>query len=89
MTNQQIEALVKGLEDVFTSINVSDSNGEIANVVDTLHTVGVGAHHIARAITPNGMTGQDASGGTVGSLTEAIMGVAAGLASVADAINHI
>lgn len=43
---------------------------------------------IAQAITADAAPNQDASGGTVASLTEAIMGVTAGLCRIAEAIHH-
>ena len=45
---------------------------------------------VAHAITPlDTMRGTDANGGSVGSLTEAIMGVTAGLVRIADAIEYL
>ena len=45
---------------------------------------------LANAITPLGvMAGQDATGGSVASLTEAVMGITAGLVQIADAINNL
>lgn len=35
------------------------------------------------------MAGQDATGGSVASLTEAVMGITAGLVQIADAINNL
>jgi uncharacterized protein YukE len=44
---------------------------------------------IAYAILPTNAAGQDAAGGTVGSLTEAVMGVTAGLVRIADALESV
>jgi uncharacterized protein YukE len=45
---------------------------------------------VANAITPRDAgAGRDAAGGTVDSLTEAVMGVTAGLCRIADAIEHL
>lgn len=44
---------------------------------------------IAEAITPIAVPGTDASGGTVDSLTEAVMGMTSGLVRIADAIEGI
>lgn len=45
---------------------------------------------LARSITPlTAATGRDATGGTVLSLTEAVMGVTAGLVRIADAIGDL
>jgi hypothetical protein len=47
-------------------------------------------HRIARAITPDdAMPGHDATGRTVASLTEAVMGITAGLSHVAEAIGRV
>jgi hypothetical protein len=47
-------------------------------------------HQIARAITPDdAMPGHDATGRTVASLTEAVMGITAGLYRVAEAISRV
>ena len=49
-----------------------------------------GLGKIADAITPfSGCHGTDAAGGTVGSLTEAVMGVTAGLVAIATAIHDL
>lgn len=44
---------------------------------------------IARAILPDAAGGSDASGSHVDSLTEAVMGVTAGLVSIAEALNNV
>lgn len=45
---------------------------------------------IAKAITPFGVgMGEDATGGKVASLTEAVMGITAGLCKVAEAIGDL
>lgn len=41
------------------------------------------------AVTAPAAPGRDATGGTVGSLTEAVMGVTAGLCRIADAVNEL
>jgi hypothetical protein len=47
-------------------------------------------YSVANSIAPtDGSTGKDAAGGTVGCLTEAVMGVTAGLMAIAAAINHL
>ena len=49
-----------------------------------------GLTKLARAITPlSALAGTDAAGGRVESLTEAIMGVTAGLVQIADAIGDL
>lgn len=44
---------------------------------------------IAEAITPQAAPGHDAAGGTVASLTEAVMGVTGGLCRIAGAIESL
>lgn len=44
---------------------------------------------VAHAITPSAFPAPDATGGTVASLTEAVMGITAGLVKVADAIEYL
>ncbi len=48
-----------------------------------------GSRRIASAITANAVPGRDEAGGYVGSLTEAIMGVTAGLVAIAKAIEEL
>jgi hypothetical protein len=55
-------------------------------VVDAIETAG---RRIAEAISPMIPGSSDASGGHVESLTEAVMGVTAGLCSIAAAIEHL
>ena len=71
------------------SLNVSDSNGEVANVVDVIHDLAVAARRISTAITAPASPGTDATGGSVDSLTEAVMGITAGLVRIADAISGL
>lgn len=44
---------------------------------------------VARAITASAVPGRDAAGGRVESLTEAVMGVTAGLMAIAAAIDRL
>ncbi len=44
---------------------------------------------LADSITPVSASSIDATGGNIGCLTEAAMGITAGLVKVADAINHL
>ena len=44
---------------------------------------------LASAITPAGAPGTDATGVSVGSLTEAVMGITAGLVRIAEAIDGL
>lgn len=44
---------------------------------------------IAQAITADGAPGRDETGGTISSLTEAAMGITAGLCDIASAIRYL
>lgn len=79
------DAIVRTLE----SPNVSDRNLEPANVVDALDSLARSTRLIAAAVTPTAVPGTDATGGTVASLTEAVMGVTGGLVRIADAIAEL
>jgi len=80
------EAIRRTLE----SPNVCDSNLECANVVDVINYAACSASRIANAITPrDAAAGKDATGGTIASLTEAVMGVTAGMVRIADAIGDL
>lgn len=60
-----------------------DMDADLGNIANSVRL-------IADAITPIGaMRGTDAMGGSVGSLTEAVCGITAGLAAVAEAMNNI
>ncbi|MGL6094604.1 MAG: hypothetical protein ACRC7O_02230 [Fimbriiglobus sp.] len=51
--------------------------------------VGESIRSLAKSITPNLVPAPDAAGGRVESLTEAVMGVTAGLCRIADAIGDL
>ena len=50
MTTQQLTQINDAIREVFISPNVSDSNGEAANVVDAMANVANGLFRIAKAI---------------------------------------
>ena len=53
-------------------------------------SINEGLGKVARAITPlSALAGTDAAGGRVESLTEAVMGVTAGLVQIAEAITDL
>lgn len=58
-------------------------------LIEEVRSVASGAYSIASAITANAAASHDAAGGTVSSLTEAIMGVTAGLVQVAETLDHL
>ena len=81
------DALEETLERCFTSPNVNDSNFEPANLVDVMDRLASKTGLIAKAICPqDAMAGHDETGGRVESLTEAVMGMTAGLCRIAEAI---
>ncbi len=63
-------------------------NGD-QNLVEVIDDLANQAKQIAHAITAPAAPGRDAAGGTVTSLTEAVMGVTDGLVKIADAINSL
>lgn len=84
------DQVAEAISEALTSPNVSDANGECANVVDTLNRISLAASQIARAITPDhAAPGHDATGGTIMSLTEAMMGVTSGLVCIAESISEL
>jgi len=69
---------------------VADQNLEPANVVDVVNYLALATGRVANAITPrNAAPGHDATGGTVTSLTEAVMGLSDGAVQIANAINNV
>lgn len=84
------ELTADALERCLVSPNVCDSNGEHANVVDVLDRLSSCVRSVARAITPSeSAAGQDATGGHVASLTEAVMGLTAGMVQIANSIESL
>lgn len=79
------------LRSVFESPNVSDSNMEPANIVDVGARIARSISRLALSITPGSdvSPGHDEAGGTVTSLTEAVMGITSGLFRIADAMGRI
>lgn len=62
----------------------------VANFPEFIEAVQQAGQRIAGAILPPGIAGgNDAAGGRVESLTEAVMGVTAGLVQIADALNNV
>lgn len=59
------------------------------NLCDEIGHVATALHAVGRAITPAGAGGSnDAAGAYVASLTEALMGITAGLVKIAEAIEY-
>jgi hypothetical protein len=86
---RQRDDLYAALHAVFVSPNECDSNCEAANLVDGLFAAARSARAVALAITPAAAPGHDESGGTVISLTEAVMGITAGLHRIAEAVGDL
>ena len=74
--------LAETLDTQFTA-----DNGD--TLAETLDGLRLAAKMIALAISPDAAPGIDATGGTVTSLAEAVMGITAGLCRVADGLNAI
>ena len=78
------------LMETLVSDNVSDGNLEPANVVDVIDHLALRLGAVASSITPTNVSaGTDANGGHVESLTEAVMGMTAGLIAIAGAIDNL
>jgi hypothetical protein len=60
-----------------------------AELADLSESVAQAAHEIATAITPDAHPGHDETGGTVASLTEAVMGMTTALVRIAQAIELV
>lgn len=83
------DVLAHAIRETFISPNVCDSNLEAANVVDALANIAKAGFAIRTAITPIAQPGRDETDGHVESLTEAVMGVTAGLVRIADALHDL
>lgn len=57
--------------------------------LEAIEHIGGALHRVAEAITAPAVPGPDATGGVVASLTEAVMGMTAGLCRIADAIDGL
>lgn len=55
---------------------------------EEFHTLSESIRSIGRAVTPCAVAGTDETGSHVESLTEAVMGVTAGLCRIADAVRE-
>lgn len=60
------------------------------NLVEAIQDLAMKTNRIAKAITPqDASAGYDATGGTITSLTEAVMGMTGGLVQIASAIQSL
>lgn len=80
----------ESFERCFVSSSVDADNTVPANLVDVVQRLALHTGAIASAITPRGASpSADATGGYVSSLTEAVMGLTAGMCRIADAIESL
>lgn len=89
MTARTNDTLASAIRETLISSNVCDSNLEPANVVDALANIANAGFAIRTAITPRAHPGRDETDGHVESLTEAVMGITAGLVRIADALSDL
>ena len=80
------QAIELGLNQLGDAISRVSDGGELVGVEGAVSYAG---KRIARAIAADAAPGRDAAGGSVESLTEAVMGVTAGLVQIADAIGRL
>jgi len=84
------DSIAIALIETLLSGSVSNSSGQPANLIDVVANMSVKVGHLGDAITPFlAAPGRDATGGAVGSLTEALMGMTAGLCRIAEAIGDL
>lgn len=83
------DVVANAILQTLASPNVSDSNGEVANVVDVLSSLAYSTKRIAEAIVAPAMPGTDATGGHVECLVEAAMGITEGLVRIADSLSDV
>ena len=78
------------LHTVFVSSREEPRDGEAANLVDALFAIARAIEKVADGICPHDAAeGKDATGGVVGSLTEATMGITAGLVRTSESISRL
>ena len=87
LSNEIAAAIQMGLGGVADSLSgCHPDTGQLIGVDGAIQLVG---RRIAKAITADAGLGRDAAGGSVGSLTEAVMGMTAGLVQIATAIDRL
>ena len=80
----------EAIRDSFTSPNVSDSNGEMANMVDVIDRLASCTRAVAHSISPlDAAPYRTESGMMVSSLTEASLCISDSLSEIASAINNL
>lgn len=84
------QPVANALRDLLQSPNVSDSNGEQANVVDVLADMSRGIWRLSRSIMPpDAAPGVGANGRGIVSLTHAVMEMAFSMNKIAAAISEV
>ena len=94
MTNDQCnnicDAICGGLCDAIREVVVMrDANFEPIHLVAVMENVASGLYCVGHAISSDAAPGTDAAGGHIACLTEAVMGITAGLYRVAEAIEGL
>lgn len=84
--NEPFERIADYMESLLETASTTDRE---TNATDALVSLGNAAQRIAAAITPNVCGSSDDAGKHVESLTEAVMGMTAGLCRIADAITEL
>lgn len=87
---QSVRQLNGAIHSAFGSHTHTDVGQEDINIVDAVLQAGKSMNRIAEAIMPYvSAGGTDAAGAPVACLTEAVMGMTAGLCSIAEAISDL
>lgn len=82
----------KMLQDVLREVLLANDlpgGAPTGNIVTVIDRLAYSTDKVAAAITPVAVAGTDAVGGSVSSLTEAVMGVTGGLCQIAEAIQEL
>ena len=78
--------ICEAIDEAFVTENM---RGTSFNVPRSLIELSLSGDRIAHAITASGSPGRDEAGGTVGSLTEAVMGMTAALMAIHRSLDNI
>jgi hypothetical protein len=82
----EVQGVNEAIRDAFI---VNEYEPNEANITDVVRELSESTRAIAHAITADAIGGHDATGGRIESLTEAVMGVTAGLVMIAEALKEI
>lgn len=83
------EVLAGTLTDIFESPREFTQGGDPANIADMFGGLVHATHRISTAISDEASPGTDETGGRVGCVVEAMMGMTAGLCRIAQAIGEL